>query len=184
MHSQRSSGVPWNPRGLAVEAPVASSRRRYITKALIQQHGETPGRSACLRIASQHTAKCRERFERLINPSAADSQGVQRRINSLMAVQHQWSSCSRRHTPPWDSLCGQLQARSEAWRTVRRLRQQRGLTHTPPPPALPHQVPPQPEVEMSAVPVPDDAMEVNALCEERVSQPDLEAFFRQGWRVL
>ena len=79
-------GVPWNPRGLAVEAPVASGRRRHITKALIQQHGETPGRSACLRIASQHTAKCRERFERLINPSAADSQGVQRRINSPMAV--------------------------------------------------------------------------------------------------
>ena len=39
-------GVPWNPRGLAVEAPMASSRRRYITKSLVQQHGETPGCSA------------------------------------------------------------------------------------------------------------------------------------------
>ena len=65
-------GVPWNPRGLAVEAPMASSRRRYITKSLIQQHGETPGCSACLGIASQHTAKCRERFEKLINPNATD----------------------------------------------------------------------------------------------------------------
>ena len=25
-------GVPWNPRGLTVEAPMASSRRRYITR--------------------------------------------------------------------------------------------------------------------------------------------------------
>ena len=45
---------------------MASSRRRYITKALMQQHGETPGCSACLGIASEHTATCRERFERLI----------------------------------------------------------------------------------------------------------------------
>ena len=41
-------GVPWNPRGLAVEAPMARSKRRYITKSLVQQHGETPGCSACL----------------------------------------------------------------------------------------------------------------------------------------
>ena len=65
-------GVPWNPRGLAVEAPVASSRRRYITKALIHQHGETPGCAACLGTGSQHTAKCRDRFEQLINPSVTD----------------------------------------------------------------------------------------------------------------
>ena len=26
-------GVPWNPRGLAVEAPMASNRRRYITQS-------------------------------------------------------------------------------------------------------------------------------------------------------
>ena len=42
-------GVPWNPRGLVVEAPMASSRRRYITKAVNQQHGC----SACLGIASR-----------------------------------------------------------------------------------------------------------------------------------
>ena len=35
-------GVP-NPRGLAVEAPMASNRRRHTTKSLVQQHGETPG---------------------------------------------------------------------------------------------------------------------------------------------
>ena len=64
--------VPWNPRGLAVEAPMASSRSTYITKSLVQQHGETPGCSACLGVSSQHTATCRERFERLINPNATD----------------------------------------------------------------------------------------------------------------
>ena len=29
---------------------------------------------------------------------------------------------------------------------------------------------------MSAAPVPDDAMEVNMLCEEQIDQPDVEAF--------
>ena len=51
---------------------MASNRRRYITKSLVQQHGETPGCSACLGVSSQHTTKCRERFERLINPNATD----------------------------------------------------------------------------------------------------------------
>ena len=40
-------GVPWTLRELAVEAPIASSKRRHITKSLIQQHGETPSCSAC-----------------------------------------------------------------------------------------------------------------------------------------
>ena len=65
-------GVSLNPRGPAVEAPMANNRRRYITESLVQQHGETPGCSACLGVSSQHTTKCRERFERLINPNATD----------------------------------------------------------------------------------------------------------------
>ena len=64
--------VRWNLRGLAVEAPMASNRRKYTTKSLIQQHGETPGCSPCLGFSSQHATKCRERFERLINPNATD----------------------------------------------------------------------------------------------------------------
>ena len=64
--------LPWNPRGLAVEAPMASSTRRYITKSLVQQHGETPGCSACLEVSSQHSTTCRERFKQLINPNATD----------------------------------------------------------------------------------------------------------------
>ena len=51
---------------------MASNKKRYITKSLIQQHGETPSSSACLGASSQHTTKCRERFERLINPNATD----------------------------------------------------------------------------------------------------------------
>ena len=64
-------GVPWHPRELAVEAPTASSRRPHVKKSLVQQHGETPGCPACLGVSSQYT-KCRERFERLINPNATD----------------------------------------------------------------------------------------------------------------
>ena len=64
--------MPWNPRGLAVEAQMASSTRRYIAKSLVQQHGETPGCSASLGVSSQHMATCRERFERLIKPNATD----------------------------------------------------------------------------------------------------------------
>ena len=41
---------------------------------------------------------------------------------------------------------------------------------------------PQPDVEMGTVPVPvpvpEDAMEVNALCEETVDPPDMEACSR------
>ena len=51
--------------------------------------------------------------------------------------------------------------------------------HTTPPPLS--QILPQPDVEMETVPVPvpvpEDAMEVNALYEELVDPPDMEAFF-------
>ena len=43
------------------------------------------------------------------------------------------------------------------------------------------QILPQPDVEMGIasvpVPVPEDAMEVNVLCEEAVDAPNMEAFF-------
>ena len=62
-------------------------------------------------------------------------------------------------------------------RTIQRLRQQR--EHTPPPQLS--QILPHSDVEMGTasvpVPVPEDAMEVNALCEETVDPPDMEAFF-------
>ena len=130
-------GVPWNPRGLAVEAPMASSRRRYITKSLVQQHSETPGCSACFGVSSQHTATCRERFERLINPNATD----------VMPDNPMSSSAKRAHTLPPP------------------------LSQILPPPYVETGTVPLP------VPVPEDAMEVNALCEETVDPPDMEAFF-------
>ena len=36
---------------------------------------------------------------------------------------------------------------------------------------------------MSAAPVPDDAMEVNMLCEEQIDQPDVEAFFDRAGEI-
>ena len=51
--------------------------------------------------------------------------------------------------------------------------------HTHPPQLS--QILPQPDVEMGAAsvlgPVPEDAMAVNAFCEETVDPPDMEAFF-------
>ena len=58
-------------------------------------------------------------------------------------------------------------------------------SHTPPPLS---QILPQPDVEMRTVPVPvpvpEDAMEVNALCEEPVDPPDMEAFFDGAGEIL
>ena len=48
-------------------------------------------------------------------------------------------------------------------------------SHTPPPPLS--EILPQPHVEMETGSTPGDEMEVNALCEERIDQPDMEAFF-------
>ena len=124
-------GVPRNPKGLVVEAPMASSRRRYITKSLIQQHGETPGCSACSGIASQHTAKCRERFEKLINPNATDpipggptiTEDDQQPAGSAAPAEQQQQAAQLGTSP-----CSPLQARREPWRTVQRHRQRRELT--------------------------------------------------------
>ena len=35
-------GVPWNLRGITIDAP-GGIRKRYITRALVQAHGETDG---------------------------------------------------------------------------------------------------------------------------------------------
>ena len=48
-------------------------------------------------------------------------------------------------------------------------------SHTPPP-AL-SQISPQPDIQMSEEQTPGSAVEINALCEEQINQPDLEAFF-------
>ena len=176
-------GVPWNPRGLAVEAPMASNRRRYITKSLVQQNGETPGCSACLGVSSQHTMKCRERFERLINSNATDV------IPAISSAVEDPSLA--------DSGASAEQQRATQSDTSKHVHQTVGMkrgaednptsssrkrAHTPPPPLS--QILPQPDVEMETVPVPvpvpEDAMEVDALCEEPVDPPDMEAIFDEA----
>ena len=127
-------GVPWNPRGLAVEAPVASSRRRYITKTLIHLYGETPGCAACLGTASQHTAKCTDTFEQLINPSVADevpavsssAEEIQRPDDGAAPAQNQQQTTEHSSELPVQQAAG---TKREEWRTDQHFRQQRDLTH-------------------------------------------------------
>ena len=91
-------GVPWNPRGLAVEAPMASNRRRYITKFLVQQH------QAVQHVWEFHRS-ARRSVERdssgWINPSATDViPAIPRAVEdpSRPAEERQQSS-SIRHNP-------------------------------------------------------------------------------------
>ena len=156
---------------------MASNRRRYVTKALVQQHGETPGCSACLGIASQHTATCRERFERLINPIATDAIPTVLSITEEDQQPDGGAAPVEQQQQAAQPTTGQLvrpaagtkrgMEDSSAPSSVKR-------AHTPP---ASSQISPQPDVEMSAVLVPDNPMEVNTSCEEEVSQPDVEPFF-------
>ena len=171
-------GVPWNPRGLVVEAPVASNRRRYITKALIHQYGETPGCAACLGTASQHTAKCRDRFEQLTNPSVTDevpavsssAEEIQRPDSGAAPVQNQQQTTEHSTELPVQQATGMKRGMEDRSAPPSAKR-----SHTPPP-AL-SQISPQPDIQMSEEQTPDSAMEINALCEEQINPPDLEAFF-------
>eukprot|EP00971_Amphidinium_carterae_P348914 6490741-Amphidinium_carterae.1 len=66
-------GSPWNPSGkengeaLLAGPSYASKRekRLYITRAMMEEHGATPGCKACRERTGPHTASCRTRFERL-----------------------------------------------------------------------------------------------------------------------
>ena len=69
-------GVPWNPRAPTVEAPAASGGKRYITKALVQEHGETPDCMACLARSSVHTIACRARFEEIFARTAPPQEAL------------------------------------------------------------------------------------------------------------
>ena len=167
-------GAPWNPRRLAVEAPMASSRKRYITKSLVQQH--TPGCSACLGVSSQHTTKCRERFEQLINPNATDViPAIPSAVEDPSLAGGAASAEQQHATQPDTSKRQGVGMKRGAEDNPMSSSAKRA--HTPAPPLS--QILPQPDVEMETVrvPVPEDAMEVNALCEETFDPPDMEAFF-------
>ncbi len=55
-------GAPWNPRGMVADAP-GGTRRRYITKALVLQHGATEGCVACTGDSQVHIPCGRKRFD-------------------------------------------------------------------------------------------------------------------------
>ena len=54
------TGTPWNPRPGEVV-----TRRRYITRALVERYGSTEDCRACFRRSQQHSERCRARFELL-----------------------------------------------------------------------------------------------------------------------
>ena len=55
-------GVPWNPRGITIDAP-GGIRKRYITRGLVQTHGAADGCPACQGDGQVHVPRCRKRFE-------------------------------------------------------------------------------------------------------------------------
>ncbi|CAK0795272.1 unnamed protein product [Prorocentrum cordatum] len=63
-------GAPWDPRAPATGAPVASARRRCITRALIEEHGESPDCAACPRLSSARAIARRARFEEIFRKQA------------------------------------------------------------------------------------------------------------------
>eukprot|EP00959_Pyramimonas_sp_CCMP1952_P223425 4671055-Pyramimonas_sp.AAC.1 len=63
-------GVAWNPSGLEVnDQNEVARRRRYITKALIEEHGPTDGCEACEGNSSMHNAGCRTRCAKIFDES-------------------------------------------------------------------------------------------------------------------
>ena len=141
---------------------------------------------ACLGTASQHTAKCTDTFEQLINPSVADevpavsssAEEIQRPDDGAAPAQNQQQTTEHSTELPVQQAAG---TKREEWRTDQHLRQQRDLTHRLP--AL-SQISPQRDIQMSEEQTPDSAMEINALCEEQIKSARPGGTLRQGWRVL
>ena len=75
--------VPWNPRGLQVEAPMASGRRRYITKAIESERGLTPRCPACVgvRVHPHGDLPCEVRGD-LQRPGRRDAADAQRELTA------------------------------------------------------------------------------------------------------
>ena len=91
-----------------------------------------------------------------------------------VAAQHQRRISNRRQNTPTE-LPVQQAAGTKRGMEDRSAPPSAKRAHTPPP-AL-SQVSPQPDIQMSEEQTPDSAMEINALCEEQINQPDLEAIF-------
>ena len=135
-------------------------------------------------VSSQHTAACRERFERLINPNATDVIPV---IPSVVGDPSSTGDVAS---------TGQWQATQPDTSKRQAVGMKRGAEDNPMSSSAKRahtkkkelsQTLPQPDVEMGTasvpVPVPEDAMEVNAFCEETVDPPDMEAFFEAAGEI-
>ncbi|CAK0793479.1 unnamed protein product [Prorocentrum cordatum] len=76
-------GLPWNGTASDLKAPIVSQqdqgpsghRRLYLTRAIVQKYGATPGCSGCAGLGP-HTEACRARLEKLVADAAAGPRGI------------------------------------------------------------------------------------------------------------
>ena len=73
------TATPWMPKPKAGTAETANRPARYITKALIAQHGPTVGCAGCVGRATFHTPECRERWKGIWQAEDKEAAGVGRR---------------------------------------------------------------------------------------------------------
>lgn len=67
-------GLPYDPlelgrKTVAVELKGSSVRQRYLTNAIIREHGKTKGCNACNGQGGPLTPACRQRFDKLLAPA-------------------------------------------------------------------------------------------------------------------
>ncbi|CAK0840370.1 unnamed protein product, partial [Prorocentrum cordatum] len=76
-------GLPWNGTASDLKAPIVSQqdqgpsghRRLYLTRAIVQKYGPTPGCSGCAGLGP-HTEVCRARLEKMVADAAAGPRGI------------------------------------------------------------------------------------------------------------
>ena len=64
-------GVPWNPRGLRADDDRVATRKRYITKIVVDVHGATEGCAGCSGKSNVHNTRCKKCFETIFQREAA-----------------------------------------------------------------------------------------------------------------
>lgn len=67
--------LPWSLSG-TLHDTIGKERRRYITRAMIEEHGKTPGCPACNKESSIHSTGCKARFERIFEQLSRDKEGT------------------------------------------------------------------------------------------------------------
>ena len=151
------TGVPRNPKELAKEL-MTRNRRKCISKFSIQRYGETPSSSECLGTLSRRTTTCRERFERLINPSATDVTSVIPSVVEDPSPAGDTASTKQRHATQPDTSKHVHQAFGmKRGAEVNQMFSSAKRAHAIHPPVP--QILSQLRVEKKMMPVPEDAME-------------------------